>query len=131
MVSSVNTTSRPFQVKTENNGIIEAHSLIISTGADSKWLDVPGGYEFRGHGVSACAACDGYLYRGKPCAVIGGGDTAMEAALMLSRICSEVTLIHRKNTFRASPVLQQRVLANSNINVRWQTVVAKFAGHET
>lgn len=128
MVSSVNTTSRPFQVKTENNGIIEAHSLIISTGADSKWLDVPGEYEFRGHGVSACAACDGYLYRGKPCAVIGGGDTAMEAALMLSRICSTVTLIHRRETFRASWATQQRVLENSRISILWNTEVSRFLG---
>merc|ERR1712195_396587 len=87
-VLSVNVSQRPFLIETKSSGLIKAHSIIISTGADSRWLDVEGEYEYRGHGVSACAACDGYLYKGKSCAVIGGGDTAMEAALMLSRICS-------------------------------------------
>lgn len=129
-VVSVNVSQRPFTIETKANGKIKAHSIIISTGADSKWLDVEGEYEYRGSGVSACAACDGYLYRGKPCAVIGGGDTAMEAALMLSRICSAVTVIHRRDSFRASWAMQQRVLDNSKITVRWNTEVLRFVGRK-
>jgi len=127
-VSMNGSVSRPFQIQTNRTGVIKAHTIIIATGADSKWLDKDGEWEYRGHGVSSCAACDGYLFRGKSCAVVGGGDTAMEEALMLSRICSEVTLVHRRDSFRASSVLQQRVLENKNINVRWNTEVIKFDG---
>jgi thioredoxin reductase len=129
-VLSVNVSQRPFTIETSTQGVIKAHSMIISTGADSRWLDVEGEYEYRGHGVSACAACDGYLYKGRPCAVIGGGDTAMEAALMLQRICSSVTVIHRRESFRASWALQQRVLSNSRISVRWNTDVLRFVGRK-
>lgn len=129
-VVRVNVSQHPFTIETKANGNIKAHSMIISTGADSKWLDVEGEYEYRGSGVSSCAACDGYLYRGKPCAVVGGGDTAMEAALMLSRICSAVTIIHRRDTFRASWAMQQRVLDNSRIAVRWNTEILRFVGRK-
>jgi len=129
-VLSVNVSQRPFLIETKSSGLIKAHSIIISTGADSRWLDVEGEYEYRGHGVSACAACDGYLYKGKSCAVVGGGDTAMEAALMLSRICSAVTIIHRRESFRASWAMQQRVLDNSRITVQWNTDVTRFVGRK-
>lgn len=127
-VVSVNVSQRPFKIETKDHAVIKAHSLIISTGADSRWLDVEGEYEYRGHGVSACATCDGYLYKGKPCAVIGGGDTAMESALFLSRMCSSVTIIHRRDSFRASWAEQQRVLDNSRITVRWNSEVLRFVG---
>merc|ERR1712070_831100 len=83
---------------------------------------------FRGHGVSSCAACDGFLFKGKSCAVIGGGETAIEEALMLSRTCSSVTMIHRRDKFRARQVLQMSALKNPNIRVVWNTVVEKFVG---
>lgn len=127
-VLSVNTTKRPFEILTNRSGVLRSHALVLATGADSRWLGVEGEWDYRGHGVSSCAACDGYLFKGRSCAVIGGGDTAMEEALMLSRICSQVDLVHRRGEFRASLVLQQRVLANPKIHVRWNSRVARFAG---
>lgn len=127
-VLGINTTTRPFEIITNKSGVVKSHTLIIATGADSRWLNAQGEWEYRGHGVSSCAACDGYLFKGKACAVIGGGDTAMEEALMLSRICSEVTLIHRRDQFRASLVLQDRVLNNKNIKIMWNAMVAKYVG---
>merc|ERR1719408_254636 len=89
-------SKRPFQLtlNTTRDHIIKAHSVVIASGADSRWLGVPGEWEYRGGGVSSCATCDGFLFRGRSCAVVGGGDTAMEEALFLSRICSDVQLIH-------------------------------------
>lgn len=130
-VLSVNSSTQPFEIQTNKSGLVRAHTVIVATGADSRWLHAEGEYDYRGHGVSSCAACDGYLFKGKSCAVIGGGDTAMEEALMLARICSEVTVIHRREQFRASLVLQQRVLANPNIQVRWNSAVAKYVGTTT
>ncbi|CAK9050993.1 unnamed protein product [Durusdinium trenchii] len=130
-VIGVNTTARPFQIFTNNSGLVQAHTIIAATGANSKWLHVKGEWEFRGHGVSSCATCDGYLYKNKACAVIGGGDSAMEEALVLARICSSVDLLHRRDAFRASLVLQQRVLNHPNIRVRWNTAVKRFVGKTT
>merc|ERR1719428_2762388 len=128
VVLEVNTSTSPFEITTNKSGVLKSHTLILATGADSRWLHAEGEWDLRGRGVSSCAACDGYLFKGKTCAVVGGGDTAMEEALMLSRICSDVKLIHRRDTFRASSVLQTRVLENKNINVRWNTEVIKFGG---
>lgn len=130
-VLSVNVSKKPFEIVTNNSGspqLIKTHTLIIATGADSRWLGTEGEWEYRGYGVSSCAACDGYLFKGRPCAVVGGGDTAMEEALMLSRICSSVDLLHRRNEFRASLVMQQRVLNNPQIRVRWNTAIDRFEG---
>lgn len=127
-IVKVNVSTRPFTLITNRSDIYKAHAIIVATGADSRWLDAKGEWDFRGHGVSSCAACDGYLFKGKACAVVGGGDTAMEEALMLSRICSSIDLIHRRESFRASLVLQQRVLTNPNIRVRWNSVVEEFMG---
>jgi thioredoxin-disulfide reductase/thioredoxin len=129
-VVQLNTSTTPFEIMTNKSGLVKAATIIVATGADSRWLWAEGEYELRGQGVSSCAACDGYLFKNKPCAVIGGGDTAMEEALMLSRICSSVQLIHRRDTFRASLVLQQRVLGNSQISVRWNSMVSKYIGKE-
>lgn len=130
-VLSVNASKRPFEIVTNRSGVVRAHTVILATGADSRWLGVEGEWDYRGHGVSSCAACDGYLFKDRSCAVIGGGDTAMEEALMLARICSEVELVHRRGEFRASLVLQQRVLANPKIRVRWHAQVARFGGKTT
>lgn len=108
VVAAVDFSSRPFTLTTNTSNVITAQAVIIATGADSNWLDVPGEYEFRGKGISSCATCDGFLYRDKPVVVIGGGDTAMEDALVLARTSSSVTLIHRRDKFRASRVLVRR-----------------------
>merc|ERR1719498_116209 len=126
-VPSVDLSSRPFVLKT-NTSALTAHSLVISTGADSRWLGVEGEHQYRGGGVSSCATCDGFLWREKAVAVIGGGDTAMEDALVLARTSSHVTVIHRRDTFRASHVLQQAVLSNPKITVMWNTTVKQFKG---
>lgn len=127
MVNSVDLSVRPFVVKT-NDSTIAAHSLVIATGADSKWLGVPGEWEHRGGGVSSCATCDGFLYSDKHVVVIGGGDAAMEDALVLARTSTSVTVIHRRDSFRASKILSDRVLSHPKITVIWNSSVEAFEG---
>jgi thioredoxin-disulfide reductase len=127
-VVDIDMSKRPFIVRTNSSGEVMSHTVILATGAESKWLEIEGEWEYRGHGVSSCAVCDGALFKGKPCAVVGGGDTAMEEALYLTRVCSSVTVIHRRSEFRASKVLQQRVIENPSIEIRWNTEVASFHG---
>jgi len=126
---AVDLSSRPFKITT-NTSVILAQSLVIATGADSRWLGVPGEEDLKGGGVSSCATCDGFLFSGKPVVVIGGGDTAMEDALVLARTSSSVVLIHRRDEFRASKVLANAVLNNAKIRVMWNSTVAEFKAGE-
>lgn len=127
-VISIDASKRPFTLKTNQTGDIETHSIIVATGAESNWLGVPGEYELRGGGVSSCATCDGFLYAGKEVLVVGGGDTAMEDALVLARTSSKVTLIHRRDSFRASKVMADRVINHPVIHIRWNTTVEHILG---
>mmetsp|Transcript_5208 Transcript_5208/g.15301 ORF Transcript_5208/g.15301 Transcript_5208/m.15301 type:complete len:691 (-) Transcript_5208:70-2142(-) len=124
-VHSVDLKSRPFRIVT-NTSTILSHSIVIATGANSRWLSKPGEHDLRGAGVSACATCDGFLFRDRPVVVVGGGDTAMEDALVLARTSASVTVIHRRDSFRASRALAQRVLNHERINVLWNSTVAEF-----
>lgn len=126
-VTSVDVSEHPF-VLDLNGTTIKTQTIIVATGADSKWLDVPGEDKYKGMGVSSCATCDGFLFKNKPVLVVGGGDTAMEEALVLARICSKVTLVHRKDTFRASQVLATAVKQHKKITVVWDTIVESFDG---
>ena len=121
-VTSVDATHAPFTIKT-SDGEYRARTLIIATGASARLLGFPSERTLMGHGVSTCATCDGYFFRGKPIAVIGGGDTAMEEALFLTRFASHVTVIHRRDTLRASKVMQDKAFANPKITFEWNAEV--------
>jgi len=127
-VEFVDTSVRPFSIRMKGGKTTLSHTVIVATGAVSRWLGVDGEEEYKGRGVSGCATCDGFLFKGKRCAVIGGGDTAMEEALVLSRLCSSVAVIHRRGQFRASKVLQDRLLADPKITVFYNRGVVKFLG---
>ena len=126
-VTKVDLSSSPFKVWAEEDEF-EARSIIVATGASAKWIGLPSEVTFGGHGVSACATCDGFFFRGKTVAVVGGGDTAMEEAHYLTRHASKVYLIHRRHEFRASKVMQDRVLADPKIEVIWNSVVEEIIG---
>lgn len=129
LVTSINTNERPFKVYT-NSSAITTHAIIVATGAESNWLNVPGEYEMRGGGVSSCAVCDGAAYYEKDVVVIGGGDSAMEEALFLARTSKSVTLIHRRDEFRASKIMAQRVIEHPSIKIKWNTIVKKIVGEK-
>ena len=114
----------------DSKKIFECETVIITTGAQAKWLGLESENEFNGKGVSACATCDGFFYRNKEVAVIGGGNTAVEEALYLSNICSKVTLVHRRDKLRSEQILQKRLFAKENIEIVWDSVVSQIKGDE-
>ncbi len=125
-VSEVDFTQHPFLVKTSSGNGHRAKSVIISTGATPRKLQIPGEIELTGRGVSYCATCDGFFFRGKKVVVVGGGDSAVEEALFLTRFATEVTIIHRRHELRASKILQSRVFSNDKIKFLWDTVVTSI-----
>ena len=129
-VIKVDLSRRPFRLECDSGDVYLADALILATGAQARWLDLPSEQKFKGYGVSACATCDGFFYRNKEVIVIGGGNTAVEEALFLTNFASKVTVVHRRNTFRAEKILQERLFMNPKIDVIWDTVLADVLGHE-
>ena len=125
----VDLSQRPFVVEVGDT-TYESQALIISTGASARMLEVPGEREYLGRGVSTCATCDGFFFRGVPLAVVGGGDSALEEAIFLTRFASHVTILHRREELRASKIMQDRAFANEKIDFRWNTVVDEVRGSD-
>jgi thioredoxin reductase (NADPH) len=128
LITEVDLDVRPFRLKSDSGTEYTCDALIIATGAQAKWLGIPSEQVYQGFGVSACATCDGFFYRNKDVAVIGGGNSAVEEALYLSNIAKSVTVIHRRDEFRAERILQERLFQKENISVIWDTAVELFVG---
>ena len=129
-VTAVDFSERPFSVTLDNGDVHRGHSVIISTGSTAKWLGVDGEKRLQGKGVSACATCDGFFFRDEKVVVVGGGDTAMEEAMFLTKFASQVTVVHRRNELRASKIMADRALANPKIDWEWNKVVVDVLGEE-
>ena len=119
---------RPFRITCDSGRIVTAEAVILATGAKAKWLGLPSEETFKGFGVSACATCDGFFFRGKRVAVIGGGNTAVEEALYLSNLAAEVTVVHRRGEFRSEKILAERLFERPNVKVRWNETVEEVIG---
>ncbi len=130
-IVDIDLSGPPFRAVGDGGDVYEGETLVIATGAQARWLGVPGEQELSGKGVSACATCDGFFYRGKKVVVIGGGNTAVEEALYLTNHSQDVTLIHRRDSLRAEKILQDRLFAHPNITVLWNKAVDHFVGGET
>jgi len=130
-VVDVDLSQRPFKLFLENKDSLTCDSLIISTGASARWLGMESEKKYSGRGVSACATCDGFFFRDQDVAVVGGGDTALEEALYLANICKSVTLIHRRDEFRGSKIMQIRAVDNKKISIFWDSVVEEVMGNPT
>ncbi len=128
LIVEVDLDKRPFRCTGDSGAVYSGDTLIIATGAQARWLGLPGETKFRGFGVSACATCDGFFFRGKEVAVVGGGNTAVEEAMFLTKFASKVTLIHRRDALRAEKILQDRLFRNAKIEVLWDHVVDDVLG---
>jgi thioredoxin reductase (NADPH) len=129
-VNRVELASRPFRITCDSGDVFLAETLVLATGAQARWLDLPSEQKFKGYGVSACATCDGFFYRGKEVLVIGGGNTAVEEALFLTNFASKVTIVHRRDAFRAEKILQDRLFKHPKISVIWDRVLADVVGSD-
>jgi thioredoxin reductase (NADPH) len=130
-IAKVDLSSRPFRLEGDSGESYTCDSLVIATGAQAKWLGLPSEAQFQGFGVSACATCDGFFFRGKEVVVVGGGNTAVEEALYLANLASKVTLVHRRDALRAERILQDRLFANPKIDVIWNSTVDEICGGES
>ena len=130
VISEVDFSSRPLKAIGESGTVYTGDAVIIATGAQARWLGLPSESKFKGFGVSACATCDGFFYRGKEVAVFGGGNTAVEEALFLTKFASKVTLVHRRDELRAEKILQERLFSNEKIEVVWDSVLDEVIGDE-
>ncbi|CAN5323825.1 thioredoxin-disulfide reductase [soil metagenome] len=128
IVVSADLSQRPFRLKLDSGAELLAETVIISTGAQAKWLGLESEQKYQGFGVSACATCDGFFYRGKQVVVVGGGNTAVEEALFLTNFAAKVTVVHRKDEFRAEKILQDRLFANPKVEVIWNHAVQEVLG---
>jgi thioredoxin reductase (NADPH) len=127
-VTKIDLTRRPFRLDCDSGHVYFADTLILATGAQARWLDLPSEQRFKGYGVSACATCDGFFYRGKNVVVVGGGNTAVEEALFLTNFADNVTLVHRRDSLRAEKILQDRLFKHPKIDVVWDAVVEEIVG---
>ncbi|HYI83635.1 MAG TPA: thioredoxin-disulfide reductase [Acetobacteraceae bacterium] len=130
VVAGVDFSARPFRAMGDSGDTYLGDAVVVATGAQARWLGIPGERELSGFGVSACATCDGFFFRGRNVAVVGGGNTAVEEALYLSNLAAQVTVIHRRDRFRAERILQDRLSAKANIRIVWNTVVEAVLGTE-
>ncbi|MGB2262257.1 MAG: thioredoxin-disulfide reductase [Candidatus Puniceispirillaceae bacterium] len=130
IVTAVDVSSQPFTLSLDSGGQMTADAIILATGAQARWLGLESEQAFNGRGVSACATCDGFFYKGREVAVIGGGNTAVEEALYLANICEKVTLVHRRDALRAEQIMQDRLLRHEKIEILWNREVAEVLGDD-
>ncbi len=131
LVTSLDLQSRPFTATCDSGRVVTADAVILATGAQARWLGLPSEEKFKGFGVSACATCDGFFYRNREVVVIGGGNTAVEEALFLTKFASKVTLVHRRDSLRAEKILQNRLFAHPKVEVIWNSELAEVTGTDT
>jgi len=130
MISEVDLSNRPFIAKADDGKVIEADTVIIATGATAKWLGLESESEYNGYGVSACATCDGFFYKGKDVVIVGGGDTAAEEATYLAKLCNKVYMVHRRDELRASKAMQKKVFETENIEMVWNHTPVEVVGEK-
>src|SRR6201991_3359870 len=129
-VNKLELGQRPFRITCDSGDVYLAETVILCTGAQARWLGIPSEEKFKGFGVSACATCDGFFYRGKEVLVVGGGNTAVEEAMFLTNFASKATVVHRRDHFRAEKILQDRLFKNPKIEVVWDSVLHDVLGDE-